>query len=1114
MANSAILPTFPLYLSSSRCGKLRLTRISRQRGARLGELFSGRTLTLQAMGTRVLVGFLIAALAGLALAYSIPSCGLGRSPLDRAREELVASLGPCRPMEGRLSMGLRYARYEHEVGFEQIDRRQRRAILGFQRLTMSNPSLAASDSALMKILAGHFAAALLDYEAALERHPLNSQFLSDAAAISMVEFVGSAPTHYLKALHLARQAVALNPDYLPARFNLALALEKNQLKRKAIAAWGNYLARDPDSNWAREAHERCERLKRPSMREEWLLEMGNIDRLALNRDIADLVPIVLKFPEFVKDYTEGILLGEWANFWLQGDSKHAQQRLEIAQTLGEILRDRVGEYMASGLVEAILHASESPRTIETISALARGQQLFLTGRAQCLQGETENGYRLLGQARSLYADAGSPGRLWADLFLATCAYKNSNYHESLKCLYNLLAGLSEKHSLEIYPALVAKVYWIQGLCYISSGEPSRAAALYEKALDIYAGLRFVESMGAINYLLSESLRFLGESVQSSQALYRGLELTTSVGDPWRMYAAFDEMANAAPLEGYKEEALFFRDEVVRIARSTPDPPSLTHAFLKRAEAQFALGSARAALKDLEMARRACRQVDDPAAHRRAEADILLASGKDLLDSNPASAISLLDQAFDLYKHDAYTLSDLDVYQAKSRAFLKLDKPLMAEAVLRSGIEEIERIRSQVNDDQLRVSYLDDVRSLFDQMIFLQAQRRGGEITSLAFAEESRSRVLFDQIRRSNQALGTATLKACKPDSLVHSIPSGAVFLEYAMLEDRILLWTIRRGQPIKLRQILVSLEEFRVQVLRLEREIHQDSELSRASSAAAWLYDILIRPAKADFKSTDLLIVSKDKALQRVPFALLWDKAERRFLVEDYGISDVPSCAIIQASMQIDRGWKQKARKILIIGNPALSRDTYPSFPNLPSSEVEAHRLAELYGRDAVLWTGAKATAKGFIEEAGNFDVVHVAAHAEGNAVFPDLAHFILAPSPSREDGAVYAYEMQSIRPTHTRLVVIATCGAVGNGSEGGEVQLILARAILAAGIPSVIGSLWQIDDRTGSVVFLELHRRIREGQPLPQALRGAQLQMLYSHAASLRSAKAWGGLELFGGLS
>src|SRR6185312_10718500 len=139
------------------------------------------------------------------------------------------------------------------------------------------------------------------------------------------------------------------------------------------------------------------------------------------------------------------------------------------------------------------------------------------------------------------------------------------------------------------------------------------------------------------------------------------------------------------------------------------------------------------------AQRYCKAINDPAARRRAEADILLVSGKGQCRLSPTRSLAELERALALYKRDGYVISDLDTYRAKAKVLTQLNRIQEAEKALLSGIEDIEHIRSKVIDDRLRILYLSSVRDLFDQMILLQAKQGGGCTSISAGVRRSRRR---------------------------------------------------------------------------------------------------------------------------------------------------------------------------------------------------------------------------------------------------------------------------------------------------------------------------------------------------------------------------------------
>jgi CHAT domain-containing protein len=97
-------------------------------------------------------------------------------------------------------------------------------------------------------------------------------------------------------------------------------------------------------------------------------------------------------------------------------------------------------------------------------------------------------------------------------------------------------------------------------------------------------------------------------------------------------------------------------------------------------------------------------------------------------------------------------------------------------------------------------------------------------------------------------------------------------------------------------------------------------------------------------------------------------------------------------------------------------------------------------------------------------------------------------------------------------LVVLAGCGTASGPVSGGAGSLSLARAFLAARVPTVVASLWPVvDDRTAHVMTA-LHTRLSGGDDPAHALREAQVMLLRSPDPELRSPSTWAAFRAFGG--
>jgi CHAT domain-containing protein len=78
-------------------------------------------------------------------------------------------------------------------------------------------------------------------------------------------------------------------------------------------------------------------------------------------------------------------------------------------------------------------------------------------------------------------------------------------------------------------------------------------------------------------------------------------------------------------------------------------------------------------------------------------------------------------------------------------------------------------------------------------------------------------------------------------------------------------------------------------------------------------------------------------------------------------------------------------------------------------------------------------------------------------------------------------------------LLTLSGCVTGLSQRQPGEELIGLARAAVTAGIPSVIASLWNIDDASASVFFEEFYKYLSQGVPKDVALAAAQRELLKS---------------------
>lgn len=100
--------------------------------------------------------------------------------------------------------------------------------------------------------------------------------------------------------------------------------------------------------------------------------------------------------------------------------------------------------------------------------------------------------------------------------------------------------------------------------------------------------------------------------------------------------------------------------------------------------------------------------------------------------------------------------------------------------------------------------------------------------------------------------------------------------------------------------------------------------------------------------------------------------------------------------------------------------------------------------------------------------------------------------APPTEDGILTAEEVYGLDLRGTELVVLSACDTGRGDVAGGEGVFGLQRAFHVAGTPTVVASLWKVDDHATQTLMAEFYRNLWEKKHGKlQALREAQLTML-----------------------
>jgi CHAT domain-containing protein len=264
----------------------------------------------------------------------------------------------------------------------------------------------------------------------------------------------------------------------------------------------------------------------------------------------------------------------------------------------------------------------------------------------------------------------------------------------------------------------------------------------------------------------------------------------------------------------------------------------------------------------------------------------------------------------------------------------------------------------------------------------------------------------------------------------------------------------------------------------LRKSIAELKPIGEYRSLARNFYELLIRPALPHIKGKELIIVPHN-VLHYLPFQALYSP-RGRYLIEDYSVSYLSSASLLQFTKE-----KRKARgdKVLAFGNPDLGDPA----KGLKFAGMEAGEIKRLYPESAVV-LGKDATKLKAKNLSSSYDILHFAAHAELRADDP-LSSAILLAKDGGDDGRLEVNEIFEM-DLKAGLVVLSGCETGLGKLSSGDEFVGLTRAFIYAGTPSVVASLWKVDDASTAVLMSSLYKNLKTKTKV-EALRQAQLELI-----------------------
>ena len=921
--------------------------------------------------------------------------------------------------------------------------------------------------------------------------------LSDLGALHYLRAVAAGDPHGLEeGLRWVDRALEIDPGRIEALFNRALLVEALYLPAAARDAWREYLRRErPASPWSREGLDHLARLDTPATEDHWRQALREAGAGIGPPDGERLQHLARAFPEDTREWIETALLPTWAEAQLEGRNREANDRLQTAKLAAAALADSSGDVFLSCQVAEVERTATDLDEVR-VRHLAQSLRVYRDARTAFVQTRPAEALELFRRAESRLNGGETCLREEIRYYQAASLFAQGRYAETERLLRSLCEAGLGRH----YDGLAGRIESFLGLIQNLTGAPESGRDRLLQALGHLRDPAYLSDAAFAHVVLGESYDTLGDRDSAWLHFYTALQQNPG-RSPYRTVQIYNSLADFTLRLGNPALSYLYQDAAVKASRGLNNPSFAADVLLWRALLQARLGRPSDARHDLALAAAQGARITDPSRYRRFHADISLVLGTTSLDQCPLKAVAHLQEAVNHYEALGHWPSLLLAYEALAQAHRAIGDSRAEKADLEKSLALYEQAGRALQDDSMRIALAGTIENVFDHMAEFLVTREKRPERAVYYIERAKTlNWPVPQIR-------PLEVDPEESGATRHRLPPRTALVEYAVLPDRLLVW-VETSNSREFHEQHIPGEQIDRLVERFSDGDWSHSEWRRVSDTLfRLLLDSWFVPGRFE-----TLIIVPDKSLFRISFAALWNAGRQHFLIEDATLVVSPSAALFALANQRDRVLAGRgAGKVLVIASSKGS-DGRLLLPRLDRADAEGSRIRELFPALTVLLSGAEAVPAAFFQRAREARFIHFAGHA---IAFPDRpldSMLVLASPGPGQRGEITGREIQSLAFPLTRLVTLSACSTAAASRKAWPGALSLARPFLTAGVPAVLGSLWEVNDADAEQLFGSFYAALRQGENPAKALRTAQVRLLTQQGRDHVQKSGWPAFEIIGG--
>lgn len=612
-----------------------------------------------------------------------------------------------------------------------------------------------------------------------------------------------------------------------------------------------------------------------------------------------------------------------------------------------------------------------------------------------------------------------------------------------------------------------------GVIEMDDGDPAAAIVDWQRALAQYERAGDVQAVLATRVNLARALSGMGRLEESASALRATADSARTHAAAAMTWKATEALAEVLEAQGMHQQALETAREVVAGGGDVPE-----------SDRQFAVATSTAALVGLGRTQEALEGVDRLRKLLAGPLDannhltLVVSTAKlDLRLGRPLDVLALLRNSALI---DSKLAWEIHYYRASAWAALgKRSRSLAELARASAGWEEWRGVSSDLRWHEARGELSRQVYGLFGRLLLDPApgpQRDAGLREGFDVLQMFKARTLGERISGSNRPPARGAPGSTLAWLRAGGLHPGEVYLDFYAGVDSVFAFAIAPGSFRAVSLNASSALLGRVSRVRDVLAAPPGDADSRAACDAAMdaLGQSLLGGLADLVRGAHRIIVCPDGPLAQVPFGAL--RLGGRPLIQDHEVVVVPSADVLR---RVRTASAPRATRGLLALEGSRARDG----ARLPGSVREVDWLEHEF-RDVAV---CNVTSRDLLDRLQRCDVVHVAAHVEANPIAPWRTAILLRDTPSPVVSDDLRADAVARLRMGARLAVLASCQTFVSRTSAGEGVVGLSTAFLSAGVPTVLATLWPVDDDHTAAFVEDFYTRLEAGVSAASALQGAQ---------------------------